>query len=263
MSMGVSEAEPRDLVKFAWRLLYQGCQERRETFSEWECEMRLIKSIALGLLGIAGVVGSASAAPVPWSNPNGSTPDFDWSGGFSDNGLFGSPTVVGSTFLFFPANFKAQSTNGVAATVSDRLEFNLLIKNNKKLTGFTVNELGDYQITGTGTVSAGGQLVLTNLDSGVFTADNLHATPAMPISGQTAGALTWSGYETVSLLPNGWSFVKVVLNNILDATSGPNSAATIQKKVASAGIEITIIIPEPASLSLLGLGGLLLVRRRK
>lgn len=228
--------------------------------------MRHIKQLAVGFLALAGFVGfahSAFAASVPWSNPNGSTADFDWQNGFSDNGLFGDPTVIGSTFVFTPNNFKATSINGVAASVSDRLQFDLIIKNNKKLTNFTVNEIGDYQITGTGQVQAGGLLLLTNLDTGVPAFDNLHTTPASPMVGPTAGALPWTGYESISLLPNGWTKIRVVLNNILDAASGPNSTATIEKKFASGAIEITFIIPEPASLSLVGAAGLLLIRRRK
>lgn len=229
--------------------------------------MRLIKLLTVGLLGIAGVAGfvsSAQAAPVPWTNANGSTADFDWSGGLSDNGLFGDPVVVGNTFLFFPNNFIATSTNGVAAEVSDRLQFDLLFKPNKAMAGFTVNELGDYQITGAGgSVNAGGYLLLANLLTGQTKQDLLDTTPAMPITTPTAGAQAWSGFESISLLPNGWTKVRVVINNVLHATSGANGASTIQKKFVDGAVEITIIVPEPASLSLIGAAGLLLIRRRK
>ncbi|HMO26754.1 MAG TPA: hypothetical protein PKB10_10835, partial [Tepidisphaeraceae bacterium] len=69
---------------------------------------------------------SAAAHAVPWSNPNGTVPGvFSWSNGGSDNGLFGDPTIVGSSFVFSPNNFVATASNGSASTVSDRLFFTL------------------------------------------------------------------------------------------------------------------------------------------
>lgn len=228
--------------------------------------MRSIKSLACGLAVALGLlIGQAAiASPVPWTVPNGTTPDFDYFNGQSDNGLFGDPIISpsGYVFTFFPSNFKAVSTNGVAANTSDRLSFEILMKPGKVLTGFAVNEFGDYTITGTGSVSATGALFLTNLLTGDVVGDTLHTTPGMPITTNTFTSGNWTGTSSVSLLPNGWTKVKIVLNNVLQATSGANSAAQIEKKITQ-GIIITLI-PEPGSIAMAVLGsGLLLIRRRK
>jgi len=231
--------------------------------------MGSLKYLAAGFLAIAvaiGFAGSAQAAPIPWSNPNGTAGDFFWSNGQSDNGLFGSPTLVGNSFLFFPSGFVATSSNGVAVGISDRLEVDLLLKPGKSLTGFAVNELGDYSILGAGgTVSATGLLVVANTDpngGGQVVSDTLHTNPAMPIVGPGSGA--WTGNSSVTILPNGWTQVHIVLNNVLQATSLANSTSTIQKKFVRGGVEITLIVPEPVSISAVGLAGtLLLIRRRK
>ena len=232
--------------------------------------MRLINQLAVGLLAFAGTVSfsnTAQAAAIPWANPVGTVPgQFSWSNGESDGGLYGNPIVVGSSFLFFPSNFKAVSTNGVAATITDRLSVDLQIAPGKTLTGFSVHEIGDFQITGTGQVQASGQLLVTNTgpNGGQTLISNLVSTPGSPMNGPTAGALTWTADASVSILPTGWTNVHIVLNNILDAVSGPNSTATIQKKVVQGGVEITLIVPEPASISAIGLAGsMLLLRRRK
>ncbi|MDW8263643.1 MAG: hypothetical protein RMJ35_14030, partial [Phycisphaerales bacterium] len=75
---------------------------------------------------VLGLAVAANALPVPWSNPSGTVPGlFSWSNGQSDNGLFGSPIVSGTSFTFFPTNFRAVSSNGVAQTTSDRLSFQI------------------------------------------------------------------------------------------------------------------------------------------
>src|SRR4051794_24571487 len=117
---------------------------------ERENVMRLMKlSALLASVCLAGLIASSvQAAAIPWSNPTGTAPGFTWNGGSNDTNLFGSPTVVGNTFLFFPSNFKAHSTNGVGtpALANDRLEVDIHAKPGFSLLGVNVNELGDFGI---------------------------------------------------------------------------------------------------------------------
>jgi hypothetical protein len=213
----------------------------------------------IGVVSLGAI--SASAAPVPWSSPNGSTPFFDYSNGQSDNGLFGSPNIAGSTFEFFPSSFQAQSSNGSSANTSDRLSFTLMAKPGQTITGITINEAGDYAILGTGTVNAQGALFVTNLNQFSFQSDTLHTNPTFPLGTTTAANGLWTGSSQV-LFPPGWTKVQVVMNNILQTQSGPNSSAEIDKKVVGADVLISVIVPEPGTLGLLAVGGAMFLLRR-
>jgi len=219
----------------------------------------LMTGVATAIAGLLLVAGQAIAAPIPWSNSSGMTTSYMWSNGQSDNGLFGDPQVVGDALVFFPSNFKAVSTNGTAANTSDRLSFDIMMKPGIASGGFQVSEFGDWSILGIGSVQASGGLFLTNLTTPQPTrSDTLHTTPPMPI---VAGSGNWSGISEVST-PEGWVKFHVTLDNVLQATSGPNSASQIEKKVVQ-GIIVRPIVPEPATFSLLLLGGGLMALRRR
>jgi len=220
----------------------------------------------------------ASAAPIPWSNSNGTAVDsmgnpvLMWSGGANDNDLFGSPQVIVTgtganarvDFLFFPSNFRASSNNGVAASVSDRLQVQLMTASGLAFSGFGVTENGDYSILGTGSVSATGAMFITNLAPpppvGTTYSSSLVTTPAFPV---TSGAGLWSGTSGAftPALPSGLNKVQLVLNNVLQATSGPTSSAFIEKKTQ--GVIITLFLPEPATASVVMLGSAVLLGRRR
>jgi hypothetical protein len=215
---------------------------------------------------LAGLTATANAAFVPWSTPSGTVPGlFSYSGGGSDNGLFGNPIVGGNTFTFFPSGFLAQSTGAVASsqTTTDRLTFNLDIAPGAvNFTSITVAELGDYQITNGGSVQASAGLFVTNLDNpfGGGSPANDNDAFAQAFAQPAGGSANWS-LNASTVLPNGWTRLTVVLNNNLTATNAAGGAALIQKKVA--GVIITVNVPEPTSITAAVAGmGALLIRRR-
>jgi hypothetical protein len=230
--------------------------------------MRLLKLTVAGVgAAVLGLAATAQAAPVPWSNPSGTVPGFfSWSNGQSDNGLFGSPIVTGNSFTFFPSNFRATGTNGSAQTTTDRLSFTLDVAPGQFFDQIRVSEFGDYSIVNGGTVSAEAFLFVTSLTNPVGgnnpNTQQMATNPAFPLSTVGNANGLWDGTMTASVLPNGWTRVQVVLNNILQAVGGPNGTATIEKKVG--GITITVDVPEPATAGILASAmGLLMVRRRK
>src|SRR5262250_632203 len=81
----------------------------------------ITRSAVLAVVVFAG----AAYADTPWAGgmANGSATFFDWANGHnSDSNLFGTPTLVGDTFYFFPSNFVASSNNGVPASATDTID---------------------------------------------------------------------------------------------------------------------------------------------
>jgi hypothetical protein len=213
------------------------------------------------VLAVQFAFTGAAQGWVPWSNPNGTASFFDWQNGGSDNGLFGSPLLIGGdTFTFFPRGFRADSSNGVADSVGDRLEVDLIAHAGHVLSDVAITEYGDYGILDEGSVSVTGTLFLTNLLNAQVRWDNLVSTPPSPI---TSGQGNWTAHAAVDLSAEypEWTYLKLVLDNNLLAISGPNDTVFIQKKIVGAAVAVSII-PEPATLGLLALGGLALLRRK-
>lgn len=219
-----------------------------------------VRCVAL-ISGVALAVGSAQAF-VPWSNPNGSGNFFDWANGGSDNGLYGDPTLVnGDTFVFFPQQFRAESSDGVSDVINDRLQFELIAHTNFMFTGIEINEFGDYGVFNEGQVSAEASLFVTDLNLFRVEQDNMVTTPPSPI---TSGAGDWTGHAFADLTkdPPEWTRIMVVLDNNLVAISVPGSSTYIEKKVLGGGVYIRII-PAPGTLGIATLGLLALSRRRR
>jgi uncharacterized protein (TIGR03382 family) len=216
-----------------------------------------------GLAAVAASAGSALAF-VPWDQPNGAGSNFTWANGGSREGRFGNPVLVnGNTFVFFPSNFRAQSVNGSASVVGDRLEFDLFANAGFLISGIRISEFGDYGIVGEGgQVSASGGLFVTNLNTGATLDDEIVTNPGSPIQGEGFG--NWNGEAGVDLSGQnpGWTRIHVVVDNDLVAISGAGGVAFIEKKVFGSGVSITIV-PTPGSMALLAAGSVLAFRRRR
>jgi hypothetical protein len=228
---------------------------------------------AVAALAICVAWSSSAQAFIFWTNQNGSGAGFDWMGGGSDNGLFGSPTLIGgNTLVFFPSNFRADSLNGSPATTADRLEVTIIAQTSQLISGIQISEFGDYAINGGGEVSVTGTMFITDLiNPGPFpgfprlVSGDLASTPGSPI--QSAGTVSgsWTAQVGIDLTSTGgpdWTMIKIVLNNNLFALSNAGGSSFIEKKVVGTGIAITIV-PTPGATALLGLGGLFAIRRRR
>ncbi len=218
--------------------------------------------IQLVILLSAGLALPAAApAFVLWDNSSGVADYFTWSNGGSDNGLFGSPLLVGgNTFVFFPADFRAESAGGGQSTASDRLVVDLHAKPGVAFTAVQITEYGDYGIVGSGSVALTGALQLTDLNGGGQLGAALQTNPVFPVS---SGNGAWSAAATVDVsseFPE-WTDLRFELqNDLLAVSDGQGSVAYIQKKVLGSAVAITFI-PEPSALGLVLLGCTLLRRR--
>jgi hypothetical protein len=240
--------------------------------------MRLTRftALAMAAFSMSFGVGAVRAAQIPWLHPSGTTTSFTYDNGGTSDQLFvpagTDPVVTPGGLTFFPSDFKAQASNGTTSSTnqtSDKLSFDLHVIPGHQVSGFTVNEFGDYTIQGTGpntAVKVFGTLFLTNLDTNQVMFDTLHTTPsAIGVgTGVTSGQGAWSGDESIASIPAGWINVRVELDNILQASSDPGTNAFIEKKVVTPGVEIDVILPEPASAAIgLIASALFLGRRRR
>lgn len=196
---------------------------------------------------------SAAQAAIFWSNPTGSADFFDWQNGQSLYGLFGDPILVGgNTLVFFPSTFRAESLDREVNSVSDSLEFELIVHSGFSIQDISITEYGDYGILGSGLVQVSGTLSAVNLDSTTDTLSNslitdLPERPPADSSGQ------WQAWTQLGTVPADWTRIKITLENNLLAVSGSGSTAWIEKDVLGNAVAIQIV-PEPATVAMLIIG---------
>lgn len=219
----------------------------------------------LATITLTALIAPAALADVPWDVPSGMTDNFFYENGGSDLGLFGNPVVTNDgTFIFNPSGFRAQVEGVGVDQITDQLFFDIIAKPGFDVTGVRISEVGDYTIIGEAEVSIGGGLIVTNLDVFGIRTDTLVSNPGSPISDPTPGDI-WTATAEVDLdnLVPAWNHIRIQLDNTLVARAfDAVSSALVEKKSVGAGIRIEII-PAPASLSLLALGGLAATRRRR
>ena len=182
--------------------------------------------------------------------------------------LFDQPLGCGNQLVFFPPNFAATSTGGGVDATGSQLQL-MITPNNPTdvIAGVNITEFGDTVLTGflgtgaTGTfASMAGFLTVTETTSGpiapvvipwsgTFTPSNTLTFPSNP------GTTLWSGtvsIDVASVVPNATK-VTLSYDNDLFAASEATTSAKIQKKVVDGPSVIIEVIPEPATLALLGL----------
>lgn len=203
--------------------------------------------------------------------------------------LYGAPTVIGDQLDFGPTAFGSFSANGNADITDGLLRGSVTAKAGYSLDSFSFTEFGDYTLQGgsgtTGTAAYIGQtffVTITEVDgvalgvnaftvsaSSIFTSDGDFFLPA-----EAGTAVAWAGAGSIDLAAaladrkaefpqitgNAVTGIEFTSNNTLVTTSESGTVSFIQKK----DVQLSIVsIPEPASLSLIGLGAAVLLRRRR
>lgn len=194
---------------------------------------------------------STTYANILWSNSSGTASLFDWQNGQSLYGLFGDPVLIGgNTLAFFPSEFRAESIDGLADSVYDKFELELIAHPGFSFQNIIITEYGDYGIFDSGSVQVSGGLTVDNLD----TAASLTAATSSDLSTLITGDIqTWQASSGVNIGSPDWTRIKITFENGLFAMSDSGSAAFIEKKVLGSAITLQVI-PEPATVAMLSLG---------
>lgn len=217
---------------------------------------------------------TASATPINYGDFLGSAPgEVDFLQVTEDSStdatpLYDAPIHLTNKLVFTPLGFAAGSSNGTADTTNGTLILNIRADVGGALDYIVIHELGDYTLSGVGTSATGANIVanMSALDlspgtHGAFN-DGLNFTPS-PLYTLPAGTFDeFAGLGVINLTGLGISEIFLTLTNNLTATSEMGTTSFIQKK--NIIIEATDqFIPEPATMSLLLTGGLLMLRRRR
>jgi len=238
--------------------------------------------VAVGLI----VVPVAQAVPINYGNLNAVSVVYQQvteDSSTDPTPLYGAPSVSGDSLNFSPVSFGANAggaggfdiTDGTLATTLHAISGNYIEK-------IQFSERGDYTLAGSGT--AGTNATVTNSlfvritgvtgapINPITTTVSMTFTPSggsYDLIADPGAGVTWQGNTLVDidamLLAAGYgdrkaTDVDISMDNQLLAFSEAGTIAYIKKKQAE-GITITAIVPEPATLSLLLLGGLFLRRR--
>jgi hypothetical protein len=248
----------------------------RQTEIKGEDGMNSVLRSVLVCIAVAAVVAFCSPAQAgDWYQSYGTAPSghSTYDSGQDLNGLFGDPDLDYDTFVFTSASFGVSAQNGLSDHQSDTVSFNVHLLPTFTLTILEVRAYGDYLLHGIGsTVNLSATLQLQEFAAQApeplprtFT-DSLTTTPeTFPLTSE--GDLlqgTYAGVATVNVateLPGVDNDLHIEFTNILDALAAQVGDANLNLVFQPARFEITLI-PEPATLSLLMLGGLALLRRR-
>lgn len=231
--------------------------------------MRKIHFVAA--VAVLGISASAFGATSWGAMANGMADNFSWANGQNgDNNYFGAPSYFGGDDLWFLAdNFDvAASNSNTLHSKSDTMDVDLTAMPTRKFTNITLHVFGDYTITDGGAPGGNGvsaMMDITGSAGGAY-------VPPSPWGGSdvnfsaNSGQSDWSSmasvFELSFVAPDVTSMHLHVEGNTVAFSDGEGGSASMT--VAFQLLQVSIVtIPEPATMSLLALGGLAAVVRRR
>jgi hypothetical protein len=200
--------------------------------------------------------------------------------------LFGPPTAFATGLDFDPIAFTAHGNGGTSDITDGQLNFTIHGTPNVGISSVNLFEAGDYSLLGTGTAATQDfagvimRITVTQIDGinvAPISLSPSNASVGFNLIANSGVVQPWSlglGLNISSQLTSlGYSYhtgatgVEVVIDNQLDALSEAGSIASIAKKDFRIDVGTAVNVPEPASMTLFGIGGVVTViaafRRRK
>lgn len=204
--------------------------------------------------------------------------------------LFGAPLAVDDALVFSPTGFGATTSGGGVDITDGLLKMMMVAHAGQHIESIDFSERGDYTLAGVGTavtqVSATLQIFVTVLEIDGVAVTPVTLTYGSPVTIFTPGpdgsynlvadggiGIIWTASVSIDLSGDlaalgidflgGATKANVSLDNTLLAISQHGSVAFIQKKQFDGVGIIVTTIPEPMTLSMLALGTLALIRRRR
>ena len=182
--------------------------------------------------------------------------------------LFGAPNVVGDSLVFTPVEYIAVAEGPGSDITTATLNMMIAAKDGGLLQTIMIREFGDTGFTGLGGANAATSVIGTMFVS--FVQNNQFITlPASQLIGNPSNlfnfpppngqGVAWSGVATINLAQLEVQKVTLTFDNVLTAVASSGGAAFIEKK----GVVIDVTVPEPASLSLMAAGALLIGWRKR
>jgi hypothetical protein len=209
-----------------------------------------------------------ASADVAWDDPDGETDTYSWANGHnSDTNLFGSPSYYGGDNLYFlDTNFAASADDGTTSNIAaDTLNVDLFAHPGLKFASCSWFWYGDYNITG-----PEANHVSADFDMWAYVPghpmDPFHDDFLFTAAGDTGGTVPWQDGAALLMefaVPPVTELHLTLTNTLMAVSDGAGGTASIEGQVVLAGLFQTVVLPEPASLSLLTLGGLFVTRRRR
>lgn len=251
-----------------------------------------VTATALSVCSLFACASAIQAAAINYGDFSGATVNFlqvTEDSGTDPTPVYGSPSVFGNSLDFNPLSFNASASGSGGVDITDGT-LTLMMTSNPGhfIDCIKFDEAGDYTLAGFGTaatavsVTANFNIEIQEVDGVAigsilvnpvmnFTPSNGDFDLANDAGGGPAANGSWAGMLMADLtqvlidnnIPyvNGVTKVSVTFDNTLVATSEDGTSAFIAKKDVG-GVGITVI-PEPASLGLLTLGGLCMMARRR
>lgn len=255
------------------------------------------KSIArvLGTAVVAAcltVVSTANAAIITYAPPtiagtNVTYPQVSESSNSGTLPLYGAPTISGNELLFTNMNFVSTSVNASPAVsfVDGQVNFTLVANAGSTLQSVAISEFGDYNVSATPSNPAAVNFVKVYPQALQITVLSIAGVPlATPLVNTTSAIMSlspsggdfqtgvdpatgsWTGSVTANLASlfgsNQITSIAISYDNQLLAESQLGGIATISKKGFIIDPTLGGSVPEPTMLSLLGLSGLAMMRKR-